>query len=369
MIKTALKRILCSGFVLVLAVFLASCENGHAPNGNEAPDTSTSFGEFLRFGYLDVPNGGWNWADYDRLFDGSYTHLILSVIYPQADGSTLNFDSMMDFNTGFIAAAHAAGTKVLASIGASVTPFATYLAIAGDPAAKDNLINNLLQIIHDKDLDGIDLNFEGQYEGIGRTDMDAVNDLAYSIAEAVKEDDPSNMVTVTLVAAYFLPLGFDCEFVNSDVVDYAHHMSYNFAYGTTTAANGPWRAPGEEIWPHNETKPIERSVYGALKYLVDEGCKVKKLTGGIPFFSAQLELWNQIRDRADWGSIPLHPYYLEKLEDDVKPYNWMNDPEAVAAKVSAYRGFGLGGVMVWQVGQEGAAGDLTEALYDAATAE
>ncbi|MBU4484494.1 glycoside hydrolase family 18 protein [bacterium] len=341
-------------------------DDDNSENPPPPSDEPKNNGEFLRFGYLDVPNGDWDWVSFDQVFDGSYTHLLLAVMAPQADGSMLNYDAMIGFTDAYIAEAQANGIKVMGSIGASITPFITYLTIATNSTTRQTFINNILQTMHDKNLDGMDLNFEGQYEGITQAQLDAVNELALDIAQAVKNDDPTNVVTVTLVASYFLPLGFPCSLVNSDLIDYAHHMGYNFAFGTTTAANGPWRAPGETIWPHMEPYSIERSVYGALDYLVeDKGCRVEKLTGGIPFFSAQLNLWNQIRDSANWDSIPMDTDYLEKLPNTNLPYDWMNDPESVAAKVRVYKAFGLGGVMVWQVGQEGSIGDLTEALYNA----
>jgi len=155
--------------------------------------------------------------------------------------------------------------------------------------------------------------------------------------------------------------------VNSDLIDYAHHMSYDFFWGTMKSASGPFRAPGEILYPYMESSPIERSVYGSLNYLFNKGCSASKMTSGIPFYSTHVEAWNQIRDRADWASIPLDPDYLEKLEMEEARYNWVNDPEAIAAKIREYKNLGLQGIIVWQVGLEGTTGDLSAAILEAAS--
>jgi GH18 family chitinase len=337
-------------------------EGGGLPHNSGSEST-----EFLRFGYLDVPNVDWNWANYEQLFDGSYTHLILSAMLPTSNGSMVPVDSMIDFSQTFIEEAQNNNTYVLFSIGASVVPYATYISIANDPTARETFINGILSVLQMRGFDGVDLNFEGWFDGMSEQDIAAGNGLASDIAEAVKGLDESYIVTVTLPASYFIPYSFKCAFINSELIDYAHHMSYDFFWGTDTGANGPWRAQGETIWLPGESQPIERSVYGSLSYLQGKGCNMEKISAGIPFFSTRIETWNETRDLLDWKNVSLHPDYLEKLVATEIPYHWVNDAESVSAKIEAYREFGLGGVMVWQVGQEGSTGDLSEALFNAST--
>lgn len=143
-------------------------------------------------------------------------------------------------------------------------------------------------------------------------------------------------------------------------MDFAHHMGYSFGGGP----NGPWRAPGtiQYVWPGTEY--TERSVYGALTYLQGKGCNMSKITGGLPYYATNQQPWNSVRNAADWPNVPLHPDYLEKKHPTQR--YWVNDPDAVSAKVAAYRDFGLAGAMVWQVGHEGPARDLSAALVGGA---
>jgi GH18 family chitinase len=155
----------------------------------------------------------------------------------------------------------------------------------------------------------------------------------------------------------------DCALVNSPWIDMAHHMSYDFDMGSN-GANGPWRVPGTQQYLYPGQAVTERSVWGALHYLLHQGCRADKLTAGIPFYSTAKEPWAEIEHRHDWRQVPLHPQFLEKA--DPRSGVWVTDPHAAAAKVQAYQKLGLAGVIVWQVGHEGTAATLSKVLLSTA---
>ena len=183
------------------------------------------------------------------------------------------------------------------------------------------------------------------------------------LAQAVKSSSASRQVTVPLAPLYWLPMSADCALVNSPWIDMAHHMSYDFDVGSN-GANGPWRVPGAQQYLYPGRVVTERSVWGALHYLLSQGCRADKLTAGIPFYSTAKEPWEAVERLHDWRQVPLHPQFLEKAD----PHSgiWVTDPHAVAAKVRTYQQLGLAGVIVWQVGQEGTAATLSRALLTAA---
>ena len=121
-----------------------------------------------------------------------------------------------------------------------------------------------------------------------------------------------------------------------------------------------WRVAGTQQYLYPGYAVTERSVWGALQYLLHQGCRADKLAAGIPFYNTAKEPWEAIEHRHDWRHVPLHPQFLEKA--DPRSGVWVTDPQAVAAKVQAYQQLGLAGVLVWQVGQEGTSATLSRVL-------
>ncbi|PIR20378.1 MAG: hypothetical protein COV45_06270 [Deltaproteobacteria bacterium CG11_big_fil_rev_8_21_14_0_20_47_16] len=329
--------------------------------------SSNSAAEFKRFAYINSPVDVWDWGQYNQLFNGSYTHIVLTFALPDASGNIAPWDALNGFDATLINRAHQNNVKVLASIGGATIPYSTYVSITKNASSRQAFINNAVSLAVSRGYDGLDLNFEGWYDGISTQDKSAVDTLARDIAQALKSQSPEMLITLAVAPSYYLPYSFSCDLINSTLIDMAHHESYDFFWGTQTSANGPWRAPGEIIWPSGASQSIERSVYGSLQYLANKGCQMSKIAGGIPFYSTHVEAWNSIRNKTNWSTIPLDPNYLEKRENDQQPYNYVNDTEAITAKIAAYKAYGLGGVTVWQVGHEGTTGDLSAALYAAVT--
>lgn len=327
------------------------------PTGTPTP-TPVNDPDWARVGYLNYAEGG-SWSQLSQLFDGTYTHLILAFMLPDAAGNLQPASAAVDFGATLRQQARAAGTKVLFSVGGATVPYTTYTAIADDAAARTRFIANVVGAVQSGGYDGVDLNFEGWDGGMTTVDRDKVLALLGATAAAVKQADPTYVVTTALAPLYYIALSADCTLINSPAIDLAHHMSYDFDSGSA-GPNGPWRAPGTVQWLHPGTENTERSVYGALTYLRDHGCNMAKITGGVPFYTTNKVAWNQARTATDWSTVPLHADYLEKRHP-TQGY-WANDPAAIAAKIAAYRTFGLGGVMVWQVGHEGSARDLSAAI-------
>lgn len=320
-----------------------------------AAEMATPTADWIRVGYIAYAYGG-SWQQFTQLFDGTYTHILAAFYLPDTAGNLNPVAAPETFTPALRAQAQAAGSKVMFSIGGSAVHYSVYVAIADNPAARQNFINNTLNLLQSGNYDGVDFNFEGWDSSMTATHRDKVLGLMSDAAVAVKNANPAYITTSTIAALYWINLSNDCALINSPQMDFAHHMGYSFGSGP----NGPWRAPGtiQYVWPGNEY--TERSVYGALTYLQSKGCNMRKITGGLPYYATNQQSWNSVRSAANWPAIPLHSNYLEKQHPS-QGY-WVNDPDAIAAKVAAYRNFGLAGVMVWQVGHEGPTRDLSAAL-------
>ncbi|MEI6633031.1 MAG: glycoside hydrolase family 18 protein [Chlamydiota bacterium] len=342
--------------VCLLAILLLLCASARVTGA-----------EFLRVGYINA-SVSQPWKNYPQLFNLTYTHIITTFGVPDASGAIDWVDASDSFVIQRIHEAQAAGSKVLVSIGGSTVSYKVYVDIAADPDAKANFISNALAFVTNNDYDGVDANFEGWwYPDVGTItalQRDNVDQLILDLAQAVKAARPGALFTVTLAPLYFLPVSPSAGVVNSDLVDMAHHMGYDFM-DNATQPNGPFRAPGTAQWLYWSEGPVERSVRGAFSYLYANGYDLFKITGGVPFYVTDYASWDSVRADADWPSVGLHVSYLEKQHP--VDGRWVNDAEAIDAKIAEYREIGLAGVMVWQVGEESPTGDLSQALYAAAT--
>jgi spore germination protein YaaH len=317
---------------------------------------------FQRIAYIQT--GKEDWSRYPQLFDGTYTHIVSAFLLPDRNGQLTAVDAARSFSLDLIQKAQAAGIKVLVAIGGSSVSYRVYLDIADNPTARGRFIRNVLRRLDERGYNGVDLDFEGWFEGLGMAERDQVNGLIKELAQAVKFNHADRLVTLPLAPLYWLPMSADCQLINSDYIDLAHHMSYDFDIGIN-GPNGPFRVIGKKQYLYPGLVSTERSVRGALNYLFDQGCRPDKLTAGIPFYNTAKETWEEIADRQDWRHVLLHPRFLEKA--DPRSGVWVTDPQAVAAKVQAYRRLGLAGVIVWQVGQEGTSAMLSKALLSAAS--
>jgi spore germination protein YaaH len=331
--------------VLVFPLFVSLCHAGTL---------------FQRIAYIHLAKD--NWAAYSQLFDGTYTHIITAFLIPDQAGNLLAIDAAESFSLPLRKQARTAGTRVLIAIGGASVSYQLYLDIAQQPATRQRFIQNVVHYIEAHGYDGVDFNVEGWFEGLSSAQRDQVNDLVRELAQAVKAHSADLLVTIPLAPLYWLPMSATCALVNSPWIDLAHHMSYDFNEGSN-GANGPWRHRGKQQYLYPGNIASERSVWGALHYLLQQGCHVDKLTAGIPFYSTTKESWEVVQDRHDWGHVPLHPAFLEKA--DPVTGVWVTDAQAVTAKVQAYQQFGLAGVIVWQVGHEGVAATLSRALLAA----
>ena len=198
---------------------------------------------FYRIAYINVAKD--DWSHYQQLFDGTYTHIITAFLLPDHRGQLLAVDAAQSFSLPLIKKAQAAGTRVLVAVGGMSVSYQIYLDIASNPTARQRFIQNVIRHMHEHGYDGVDLNFEGWFEGLTIAQRDHVNGLMRELAQAVKYSHADGQVSVPLAPLYWLPMSADCELVNSTWVDLAHHMSYDFDVGSK-GANGPWRVPGAQ---------------------------------------------------------------------------------------------------------------------------
>jgi GH18 family chitinase len=119
---------------------------------------------FHRIAYVHVATD--DWAHYQQLFDGTYTHIITAFLVPDSTGQLLAVDAAQSFSLPLIHQAQAAGTHVLVAVGGASVSYQIYLDIARNPAARQRFIQNVMRYVQEQGYDGVDFNFEGWFEGL-----------------------------------------------------------------------------------------------------------------------------------------------------------------------------------------------------------
>lgn len=206
---------------------------------------------FRVIGYLRTQNirdGQADQVDYSKV-----THINIAFVNPDSLG---NFEVMPGLKT-FADKMHGKHVKVLASIGGGAAPayYANLLGAARRPA----LIQKLVQLTELYDLDGIDVDLEG--ERIDANYEQFITGLSIALKQKNK------LMTAAVATVYkdrYTDKALSC-------FDFISIMSYD--------KTGPWRP--EKPGPH---APYEMAVADMNYWAVEKGMAKEKLNLGIPFY-------------------------------------------------------------------------------------
>jgi len=301
------------------------------------------------------------------------THLVHFSVVPRPDG-TLNaaVNMLTPANiAGAVAAAHAAGKRILFTVGGQDTREAFEGAI--DASHRDAFINALVAFLRDNDYDGIDVDMEDV------TPRD-VRDYARFIRELRARLDVFTPRPLLTAAALWQPELF-AEL--SGEFDQINLMTYNLS--------GPY--PGWVVWhsgslfdgghrfPNGQTKLP--SADGLAETFLAAGVPKAKLGVGLSFNGYVWSGGDVSRPRQTWTKAPeiknvpyyalAETYHIKEYDDGVPGYHWDDsaqaaylsveangkagaqfvsyDNEVTAARMIRYvRSKGLGGLIVWDLG-------------------
>jgi chitinase len=298
---------------------------------------------------------------------GALTHLMVGRVRPLPDGTvTTDFD-IDDVNgpiwaQAAVDGAHAAGRKAILMVGGAGE-------IDGWRAAasqhRDALVANLLAVLDEFGFDGIDLDWE-PLEDTDQTDFAA-------LASELRADRPSMLMTV--------PVGWiNSNFQTSDpwygtiapLFDRINVMTYDMA--------GPW--DGWQSW-HNsalagDTGTTPSSVASSVAFYLASGIPAARLGVGSAFYGycwqgvtgphqdgGILSPGNETMSYAtivdgyyspalrQWDATASVPYLSSAAPIGDAACNFVSyeDEESIAAKGAYARSQGLGGVIIWTIGQ------------------
>jgi chitinase len=301
----------------------AGDESGRdAGHGSDAAVDEPTPG-FRTVGYYPVWRGLPSLAQ--RLDGAGLTHVVLAFANPALRGGDVAVDlPVSDAELdAFVASAHAAGTEVMISIGGGDESGAVSAVLASHG---DATIASLLAFMEAHDLDGLDVDVEGETPA-----TELYTDFVLKAAEAV------HGAGLTLSAAF---PGWILSRVSPDVLatfDHVNVMAYDHCGGWT-------RACEQSTYAH---------ALADLEAGTQAGVPASKLVLGVPFYAwcwghctAAALTYAELLQRfpaaadADW------------LEADGASYSY-NGVDTLRRKVELAGGYG--GIMIWELGQDAAA--------------
>jgi len=300
----------------MLTIFLAACGGKTPPPATPSPaPVSTAFPTpmptptppFAVIGYL---------PDY-RTLNPDWGNFVSDIIYfsaePRADG-TLDASRLSEDGLRLlleIKTEHA--TRIYISIGGWERG-ADFAAMTADPGTRAHFVDSLAEYLHANKLDGADFDWEFP------ADETQFQNYILLLKEVHADFQPKGLILSVALSP-------DSEFPLKDfaVVDRIHIMSYD---------RGPRHSTYEQAVKDLQT-------------FLDAGLPREKLILGVPFYGRKI---NSPDVEATYADI-ISQYHPAPAVDEVGGI-YFNGIATIQRKVCLARNEGIGGVMIWELGQD-----------------
>ena len=288
------------------------------------------------------------------------THIIHAFAWPNADGS-------ISYPSGFLSPvpdltqrAHAAGKKVLLSLGGA-TDSAGFAPMAGNATARARFISELTTFCLANRYDGIDLDWEFPANS---ADMQNLTLLVQGIRAHWTQAAPQLMLTMTIGAADWSAKYFDVAALHP-LLDWIDVMTYCY-YGSWSGMSGHnaplYSNPLDPMKAGSVDQSIRQYFYGL------RGVPYDKLSMGIAFYGLTFNGTTQLYKTATsgkatfyknvvpldyayaWDGVSQVPYLTSPLNGGtIVPFD---DPASVRLKCQYAKSMGLAGVAIWELSQD-----------------
>ena len=282
-----------------------------------------------------------NTIDYSYL-----THIIFSFAHPTKDGQLLmNGDSSLNNLRTTVEIAHNQGSKVTLAVGGwfhieGGESYGYFKDAISLPASRTNLVNNLVEMVDQENLDGIDIDFEHP-----RSSEDAQNLAAFTKELSDILHSKGKELSIAVNAKVHSVAGTEIHNVLYEptmfnFVDHVNIMAYDGQW------DGAYNAANLSPYSHNE------NIVNYWSRLFDtHEISKEKLVLGVPFY-AQPEDPN--RNQLSYKTIIEHN--LENAGKDSVLINGMtyyyNGEATVQKKTELALNHGFGGMMTWEIGHD-----------------
>jgi chitinase len=299
----------------------------------------------------------------DALALRSLTHVIHFALVPRADGSLDAAENGLGaaHARSIVAAAHAAGCRVLVSVGGAGARAGFVRAWA--PGTRGTFVANLVRFVAAYDYDGVDVDVEPLEPG----DATAFQVFARALHAALRARDPAALLTAAVADAPSVYVPVQALFDQLNVMNYDTSGPWP---GWVTWHNTPLRSGGARFPSTGEPLP---SVDALVTAFARAGLDRARLGVGIDFYGydwsgasgpqqpiagvttrtlSYAALLARYAGRASprWDDAASVPYFsLPAAGAEPAHFVSFDDARSGAAKVDYARREGLGGAMIWEL--------------------
>ena len=300
----------------------------------------------------------WRNAEYgpEKIPFENLTHVIHAFAWPLADGRIVSYAEIPD--PGLVTAVHQAGKKILIALGGwgNCDGFSP---MAASSSARSAFVANLVGFMTQNGYDGVDLDWEFPQNQADKTNCVF---LVRDIREAFAGIDSSWVITMAVNAGDWV--GQWMDYANLiPLVDWFNAMTYDFHGSWTPHAghNAPLYAPATDS---------DGSVHQGIQYLtVTRRIPKTKVLLGIPFYGkefAATSLYGPQSGTKDlffgdamakcdsgwtyhWDAVSRVPFLTDPSGTRLITFD---DTASVRLKCEYASDNGLGGVMIWALGED-----------------
>lgn len=268
-----------------------------------------SFSQFKVVGYMPSWSGTAVEIQYSKL-----THINYSFIRPTTTGGLTAVDQPGKLQD-IVSRAHAVGTKVGIAVGGwSDLNNQDFQSMAANASYRSNFINNLISLINQYQLDGVDIDWEYPIDG---QDPANFSTLMTELGNAMHSR--GKFLTAAVSAQGYYANGVQSAVFNA--VDFLNIMVYDGGNGADHA-------------------PYSYAV-SSLDYWAGRGLPASKAVLGMPFYARPS--WKSFRTLVNEGANP---------NSDTYNGDYYNGITTIKAKTNLAFDRNIGGVMFWEISQD-----------------
>jgi spore germination protein YaaH len=309
------------------------------------------------------------WAPYDayKSYDYSTLYAICYFSY-EVDTATGGYISVHGWNTTpIINYAHQRGVKVMLT----VTNFGLSEndAILNDTMKQDNLIDNLIKLLKQRNGDGVNIDFE-RISGDQRGNLVK---FMKRLAERIRSEIPEAEISMAIPAVDWRN-AFDLEKL-SQICDYLILMGYGYHWSGSQHAGPVAPLEGEN---YNVTRSVntylnvgvtpEKLILGVPWYGYDWPVKdstrgSQTISSGKPVYYKDAEPMAQIYGKF-FDQMTKVPWFRYKSNSQWHQV-WYDDSMSLSLKYQLVKSKNLGGIGIWALSYDGGRREIWEGIKQA----
>ncbi len=336
----------------------------HPNNSFEQDKTQLRYKVFGYFPYWFLSR--WNTLSYDLLYLIAFHSAELD-----STGNIVNDHGWLTNSnvTNFINAAKQKNVKVVLSAtlfsGSAITTLLT------NNNYRLNAIRNLIQLVKARNVNGIDINFEGIQSG----QRDNLTSFMRQLRDSLKANDSSYFLTCAPTDFDFRQGDWDLTQI-TQICDLTFLQCYGYAYATGSQA-GPvgrlqgWSSTNASSYINsalNSGAIPSKTIYGMPHYGYDwpVNSPNKKATtlgaGSVLYYPDAKQ--NVIEYSRLWDTESLNAWYRYQTVDGIWHQAWYEDPESAFYKYQFIKSKNLAGVGIWALGMDNTNKDIWYVLEE-----